>query len=369
MDTLLPGIGAERDSGPTVSPSTCSPIPDRTGPAVLFAARQRVVLAVLAADDAGAARSSTGRWPSTCAASATPMTSRSTPPGGCRDFSDNLAAAVEALGLDRVHLVELEHGRRGGAAVPDGTAGHGCVADAGEPGLAVRASSRDQGRGRHPVRPVGPVGSGGGRAANPEFRGAAGRVRTGRTKARCRRGRCCCAHYVKPPHMPEHLDIYGGVDVLSTPDRAVARCPRRLWPGGRLAGLRSRRPRRAQRHGPHPLQDRRPVRGGLPSRRCSGHAAPTTSSSPTPPLCNLAYLGSLGAIPGWPGEQTWPPQPMVAQTRAVLNGYAVGRGRVPRGGHRGRGSRPAPGPAGAVPGRADGAPRRRLTRGDSAVIR
>jgi len=44
-------------------------------------------------------------------------------------------------------------------------------------------------------------------------------------------------------------------------------------------------------------------------------------------LYDLAYLGSLGVIPGWPGEQTWPPQPMVAQTRAVLNGYAVAGGR------------------------------------------
>ena len=44
-------------------------------------------------------------------------------------------------------------------------------------------------------------------------------------------------------------------------------------------------------------------------------------------LYDLAYLGSLGAIPGWPGEQTWPPQPMVAQTRAVLLGYATAGGR------------------------------------------
>jgi pimeloyl-ACP methyl ester carboxylesterase len=44
-------------------------------------------------------------------------------------------------------------------------------------------------------------------------------------------------------------------------------------------------------------------------------------------LYDLAYLGSIGAIPGWPGEQSWPPQPMVAQTRAVLNGYAVAGGR------------------------------------------
>ena len=44
-------------------------------------------------------------------------------------------------------------------------------------------------------------------------------------------------------------------------------------------------------------------------------------------LYDLAYLGSLGAVPGWPGAQEWPPQPMVAQTRAVLDGYAASGGR------------------------------------------
>ena len=44
-------------------------------------------------------------------------------------------------------------------------------------------------------------------------------------------------------------------------------------------------------------------------------------------LYDLAYLGSLGAVPGWPGAETWPPQPMVAQTRFVLDGYAAAGGR------------------------------------------
>jgi pimeloyl-ACP methyl ester carboxylesterase len=34
-------------------------------------------------------------------------------------------------------------------------------------------------------------------------------------------------------------------------------------------------------------------------------------------------LGKLGLIPGWPGEQEYPPQPMVGQTRAVLEKYAA----------------------------------------------
>jgi hypothetical protein len=28
--------------------------------------------------------------------------------------------------------------------------------------------------------------------------------------------------------------------------------------------------------------------------------------------------GKLGAVPGWPGEAVYPPQPMLGQTRAVL---------------------------------------------------
>ncbi|MCB0064487.1 MAG: alpha/beta fold hydrolase, partial [Caldilineaceae bacterium] len=32
---------------------------------------------------------------------------------------------------------------------------------------------------------------------------------------------------------------------------------------------------------------------------------------------DLAYLGQLGAVPGWPGMDACPPQPMVGQTRAV----------------------------------------------------
>ncbi|MEZ4622315.1 MAG: alpha/beta hydrolase [Caldilineaceae bacterium] len=36
---------------------------------------------------------------------------------------------------------------------------------------------------------------------------------------------------------------------------------------------------------------------------------------------DLAFLGQLGAVPGWPGPAASPPQPMVSQTRAVLERY------------------------------------------------
>jgi pimeloyl-ACP methyl ester carboxylesterase len=38
-------------------------------------------------------------------------------------------------------------------------------------------------------------------------------------------------------------------------------------------------------------------------------------------LYDLNYLGQLGAIPGWPGAEAAPPQPMKAQMRAVLERY------------------------------------------------
>lgn len=38
-------------------------------------------------------------------------------------------------------------------------------------------------------------------------------------------------------------------------------------------------------------------------------------------LFDLGNLGKLGLVPGWPGDDLFPPQPMVAQMRAVLRRY------------------------------------------------
>ncbi len=40
-------------------------------------------------------------------------------------------------------------------------------------------------------------------------------------------------------------------------------------------------------------------------------------------LFDLAYPGSVGAVPGWPGPDAFPPQPMVTQTRTVLDRYVA----------------------------------------------
>lgn len=43
-------------------------------------------------------------------------------------------------------------------------------------------------------------------------------------------------------------------------------------------------------------------------------------------LFDLAFLGKLGAVPGWPGDEACPPQPMLQQIRKVLARYEKSSG-------------------------------------------
>ncbi|HKH21116.1 MAG TPA: alpha/beta hydrolase, partial [Gammaproteobacteria bacterium] len=44
-------------------------------------------------------------------------------------------------------------------------------------------------------------------------------------------------------------------------------------------------------------------------------------------LRDFGYLGRIGMVPEWPGEEVYPSQPMVSQTRAVLEAYVRNGGR------------------------------------------
>src|ERR671916_407808 len=44
-------------------------------------------------------------------------------------------------------------------------------------------------------------------------------------------------------------------------------------------------------------------------------------------LLDFGYLGQLDAVPGWPGADVYPPQPMISQIRAVLDAYEARGGR------------------------------------------
>ena len=41
---------------------------------------------------------------------------------------------------------------------------------------------------------------------------------------------------------------------------------------------------------------------------------------------DFGFLGQLGAVPGWPGQELYPPQPMVSQMRSVLDAYRANGG-------------------------------------------
>lgn len=43
-------------------------------------------------------------------------------------------------------------------------------------------------------------------------------------------------------------------------------------------------------------------------------------------MFDLGVLGKLGYVPGWPGDEVYPPQPMIQQTRKVFERYAASGG-------------------------------------------
>jgi len=318
VDTLLPGIKAERTTTNRLTVNVLS-IPDRTGLAVLFVHGnvssslfwQPMMQALpgtyrpLAIDLRGFGDTDDEPIDAT---------------RGLRDFADDLAAAIEALGLDAVHLVGWSMG--GGVVLQYLT---------DRPDTVASLTLVD------PVSPFGfggtrgvdgilcdPWGAGsGGGGANPEFvERLAGKDRTDKSPLSPRQ--VLLAHYVKPPHVPEHLDIFvesmlstrTGEDWYPGDSRAVD-----AWPGfapGDRGVLNTMAPTHFRIADLSGVEPKPPV---LWIRGADDVIVSDTS------LYDLAYLGSLGAVPGWPGEQTWPPQPMVTQTRAVLNGYAVAGGR------------------------------------------
>jgi pimeloyl-ACP methyl ester carboxylesterase len=241
---------------------------------------------------------------------------------GLRDYADDLAATIGALGLDRVHLVGWSMG--GGVLMQylaDRPAQH-------------RAASVTL------VDPVSPFGFGGTRGAegtlnDPSGAGAGGGTGNPGFIARLAAGdrsgddplsprQVLLAHYVKPPFVPEHLDIFVesmlstrlGDDHYPGDSRTAEQ-----WPGiapGDRGVLNTMAPTHCRIEDLSGLDPKPPI---LWLRGADDVIVSDTS------LYDLAYLGSLGAVPGWPGEQTWPPQPMLAQTRTVLDGYAAAGGR------------------------------------------
>lgn len=239
---------------------------------------------------------------------------------GLRDFSDDLAALFTALDLvgrgQRVHLVGWSLG--GGVVMqyaldfPETVASLTLVNPVSPYGFGGT-----KGLDGSPCWPDY-AGSGGG-VANPTFvqlLAAGDRSHDNPLAAR----QVMNATYFKPPFRPAPAEEEAYLDaLLSTrvgpehyPGDSV---PSPNWPGvgpGTRGVLNAISPRYYNLGHFAALEPRPPV---LWIRGADDQIVADTSSF------DLGCLGQLGLVPGWPGADVFPPQPMIGQMRAVLDAY------------------------------------------------
>ncbi len=237
---------------------------------------------------------------------------------GVRDFTDDIAATLEALEIPSAHLVGWS---LGGGVVMQYALEH--------PVLSLTLLS-----------PVSPYGFGGTRrdgsrltdddagagagAANPDFverLNASDLTTDAPTSPRSvfRSG------YVTSGYTSDHEDIWVE-SMLSTsvasgnyPGDSVAS---ENWPGfaaGDTGVLNTLVPKHFNVSGIVGLPHKPPIAW------VHGSEDPIVSDTS---FYDYNYLGQLGIVPGWPGADIAPPQEMVSQTRDVLDAYRAAGGDV-----------------------------------------
>ncbi len=240
---------------------------------------------------------------------------------GLRDFSDDLGTLVDALGLGTVHLVGWSAG---------GTVAMQYVME--RPDWVSSLTMID------PMSPYGfggtkdvagtpcwpdHAGSGGG-TANPELvRRIAEGDRSAEDPSSPRN--VMNSFYFKPPFRPppEREEVYLS-SMLST------KVGEDSYPGDATGS----------ENWPNVAPGTRGMNNAISPKYCDLGAFARIEPKPDvlwvrgaadaivsdTSLLDFGYLGRLDAIPGWPGDDVYPPQPMVAQMRAVLDEYAAGGG-------------------------------------------
>jgi pimeloyl-ACP methyl ester carboxylesterase len=244
---------------------------------------------------------------------------------GIRDFSDDLHALLSESGLvpggERVHLLGWSLG--GGVVLQYAIDHPGAVASIVlESPMSPYGFGGTRGAGGTPCWPDF-AGSGGG-TANPEMvrRIAAGDRGSGDPASP---RRVLTTLYGQPPfELPPGAEdeLVDGMLQMATgedfyPGDAVA-SPN--WPGtapGERGVNNAISPRYCDVSGFARITDRPDVLW------IRGDADQIVSDKS---LVDLGNLGLLGAVPGWPGADAYPPQPMVGQMRAVLDSYRAAGG-------------------------------------------
>jgi pimeloyl-ACP methyl ester carboxylesterase len=238
---------------------------------------------------------------------------------GVRDFSDDVVSVLDALDVASAHVVGWSMG--GGVAMQ-------LLLD--RPGLVASLSL---------VSPVSPYGFGGtdaagrvldaeepgvgGGGANPDFvQRLLDQDRSDEAPTSPRnvlRG----AYVADPATVADHEDVW--VESMLTTRTGEGNYPGDSatasgWPGfgpGTRGVLNTMAPRYFDTSGIVELSEKPAI--------LWVHGAQDAIVSDAS-FFDLNQLGAVGAIPGWPGAEVAPPQPMVSQTRAVLDRYAASGG-------------------------------------------
>lgn len=239
---------------------------------------------------------------------------------GLGDFADDVVSVLDALGIDSVHLVGWSMG--GGVVMQ-------LVLEHPERVLGITLES--------PVSPYGfggtaldgslltPDGAGtGAGGANPDF---VARLEAGDTSDEAPtspRSVYRSAYVADAPRLP-HEDLWVASMLTTVTGEGSYPGDSRVseqWPGfapGDRGVLNAMAPIHFDVSGIVDLEHKPAVLW------IRGTADAIVSDAS---YFDLNLLGSIGAIPGWPGAEVAPPQAMVAQTRAVLDRYAAGGGAV-----------------------------------------
>ena len=242
---------------------------------------------------------------------------------GLGDFSDDLAALMDTLGIDRAHLVG--HSLGGGVLWR-------FLSDHPARALSLTQVAPASPHGFGATGPHGgpafPDGAGsGGASVNPDFARLLAERATG-ADSPLHPLSVLNAYVWKPPFVPPRIQaILDAALAQHTGAQAYpgdAR-PSTNWPGA-AAGQWGPINALAPVHQRDPLAFTR-VAEKPPILWLRGADDPVVSDAS---LFDLGTLGSLGAIPGWPGASVMPPQPMIAQTEAALAAYEAAGGRVRR---------------------------------------
>ncbi len=239
---------------------------------------------------------------------------------GMRDFSDDLSSLAQALGLTAFHLFGWSLG--GNVAMQYAIDNPGTLRT-----LTLQAPGSPFGFGgtKGPEgTPIWPdfAGSGGG-TANPEFVQRLGRGDRGSEQFSPRT--VMNTFYFKPPFRvaPDREEIY----VTSLLSCKVTEgiypgdmTPSNNWPNvapGNQGPNNALSPKYLNQATFAAIEHHLPV---LWIRGADDQIVSDTS------LFDFGFLGQLGAVPGWPGPEAYPPQPMIAQMRTVFKNYQANGG-------------------------------------------